>query len=780
MKSILFFITIMYIYSIKKIAMSYPIPVGTTVNVPGLNSMTITQLHALMNRCDISKDAKEEPSALQSDLFLKSANSLFPVPMKGYKSVLDLLEQGIMDNRFLNGSLGASQSISCLRSDPINYLGDTYIYGAQDSGYKFSDINPVMKQVLTPGSFSDPAKREKEGILEPYNKTSISPILKYIGFDELSYDSDFSNGIQNNGKTVSSYNTICNIRLSGSVNGNKIMLNEKRNYDHDHADNTTVDYFGGNTEKNTWLNDPRNKNNLSEANLYILSKLLGDTAQVVFVYYLFQNNNDSYNSTNTCLFTTDNVVETRGKLLGVPTCKQDGKEDENKGKAEKLKEKKFRRVLFTQPILDPTQLAYSNIYLFRDECLANNRKIIVSLRAILLDKQVALSNNIYQLNDGCVEYINSIINAIDTVNNFILEQVPDDKSRINPNDEVKIKNMMLACRASILIKDHSPSKGFVINMNVNKLFPSEIAEYLGGETDTISEYRKLNRGANKFSDQLIRTGASLQKGGKKFKKMVGGDDIKEEASRMSRKIGYLSYEENKTFIEFLVYNGIGTDSNESYFEFFLFVIPYFRFIGETCYDVDVLKMLYNEFFLKEDEIAASYKSFVNWYVNNVINPREVQLATNGVPVVDSDQRIYLSEYGINTQENINEIFINSEVRIREQAAEEEEYQRLMDRLSQEAAINIAAQPLVEEPSIPVTMETIMPQNIQTGIKRGRNEKDESDETVSLEEPMFKKSVFAFGGNVSRKYRKYTTRGKHHRKVKIGKKSRKNRRTRRKK
>jgi len=558
------------------------------------------------------------------------------------------------------------------------------------------------------------------------------------------------------------------------------MLNEKRNYDHDHADNTTVDYFGGNTEKNTWLNDPRNKNNLSEANLYILSKLLGDTAQVVFVYYLFQNNNDSYNSTNTCLFTTDNVVETRGKLLGVPTCKQDGKEDENKGKAEKLKEKKFRRVLFTQPILDPTQLAYSNIYLFRDECLANNRKIIVSLRAILLDKQVALSNNIYQLNDGCVEYINSIINAIDTVNNFILEQVPDDKSRINPNDEVKIKNMMLACRASILIKDHSPSKGFVINMNVNKLFPSEIAEYLGGETDTISEYRKLNRGANKFSDQLIRTGASLQKGGKKFKKMVGGDDIKEEASRMSRKIGYLSYEENKTFIEFLVYNGIGTDSNESYFEFFLFVIPYFRFIGETCYDVDVLKMLYNEFFLKEDEIAASYKSFVNWYVNNVINPREAQLATNGVPVVDSDQRIYLSEYGINTQENINQIFMNSEVRIREQAAEEEEYQRLMDRLSQEAAINIAAQPLVEEPSMPVTMETIMPQNIQTGMKRSWNERDENDETVPVEEPMIKKPLLAFGGNVSKKHRKYATRSKHHRKAKIGKKSRKNRRTRRKK
>jgi hypothetical protein len=194
-------------------------------------------------------------------------------------------------------------------------------------------------------------------------------------------------------------------------------------------------------------------------------------------------------------------------------------------------------------------------------------------------------------------------------------------------------------------------------------------------------------------------------------------------------------------------------------------------------------MLYNEFFLKEDEIAASYKSFVNWYVNNVINPREVVLATNGVPVIDSDQRIYLSEYGINTHENINEIFMNSEVRIREQAAEEEEYQRLIDRLSQEAAINIAAQPVVEEPSMPFAPETILPQNIQTGIKRGRNERDERDErdeTVLPEEPMFKKTVFALGGNVSKKYRKYTTRSKHHGKSKTSKKSRKNRRTRRKK
>jgi len=191
-------------------------------------------------------------------------------------------------------------------------------------------------------------------------------------------------------------------------------------------------------------------------------------------------------------------------------------------------------------------------------------------------------------------------------------------------------------------------------------------------------------------------------------------------------------------------------------------------------------MLYNEFFLKEDEIAASYKSFVNWYVNNVINPREVQLATNGVPVVDSDQRIYLSEYGINTQENINQIFMNSEVRIREQAVEEEEYQLLTYRLSQKAAINIAAQPLVEEPSMPVTMETIMPQNIQTGMKRSWNERDENDETVPVEEPMIKKPLLAFGGNVSKKHRKYATRSKHHGKAKTSKKSRKNRRTRRKK
>ena len=82
--------------------MSYPIPEGTMINVPGLPSMTITQLHMLMNRCDVSKDAKEAPSALDSSLFLSSANSLFPVPIKGYKSVLDLIEHGIMDNKFLH------------------------------------------------------------------------------------------------------------------------------------------------------------------------------------------------------------------------------------------------------------------------------------------------------------------------------------------------------------------------------------------------------------------------------------------------------------------------------------------------------------------------------------------------------------------------------------------------------------------------------------------------------------------------------------------------------
>lgn len=705
-------------------------------------------LHEVINRCDVSKDGRIKPDINKVPVFLNVANKLFPAKLPGNrenigsKTILGLIEMAIMKPEFRG--LGTVEAIPCPRSDTTtNFLGREYVYGVQDSGYSFTDINPIMTtQILTPGSYIDPAKRQPKGILFPYNETLLgndgNNIMQKIGFGDLNIKTNFdSKQLKDNIGEATTYMK-SNMEISKTFNNNIYNIDSIRNYYQNmhsitkNGKNINIDYFGGNKEKNKAIQN-FNEKNTEDVFWYILCKLLGDTLQVVYIYLLFELLKEEFNNTNTCIFTCDNVVEIRCRLLGIPCCKQMKSEDDDADEEDyDEKSKYFRNVNFSRPIQDPVTVTLSKINIFKEDCISNNNKVINTIRVILLDKVFIIGTDETPVNQAIIIYLNNIIESIEKTNDYIRIMIPDrdqgesneqllkrileiNKNNItisgadDPNNYnnllIAVKDMTTYLQASMLFASTGSNKKKVkllkVNRQVISLFKKESDKYsyvdeisssvIKATNDVILENRSKGK---LFVEQLQRI-----KGEKDFTGYKGGgleDITQEERNNIINEYNTTTIFKSKINkdLNYIIIDAISPIDNDTYFEFFYFLIPYFNYLGETCFEIDKLKYIYDNFFIKQydDNNNEKYFSdFISWYVKEVMNKREmnqVSIGFNGYPepVIYTDQRIYLKRFGITPYEELEQLFIKNATNILE--SEYNEYSRIM-------AIRLA-----EEPSLP--------------------------------------------------------------------------------
>ena len=190
----------------------------------------------------------------------------------------------------------------------------TGLYVSQDTGPNDVITNPNF--IITPGTLLDPASKTKIGadfsLIQKYPSLPIDYIRR-LKLDHIMTDISGSKNAANTEFTITIKTTIGDGAagtISTKLNANFDPLSEA-------GDGT---YFTGNPTKNKYILD--NQATLTTVatrdavKKYLLVKELGDTLQVQWLNYIFDNlvGGDPYNRGNTVIITNDNVVLYRGLI----------------------------------------------------------------------------------------------------------------------------------------------------------------------------------------------------------------------------------------------------------------------------------------------------------------------------------------------------------------------------------------------------------------------------------------------------------------------------------
>jgi len=180
------------------------------------------------------------------------------------------------------------------------------LYLAQDNGP--SDVVSNPRFLITPASVLDTAGKTKKG------PNIVNVISRYKTLPQ-SYINDIGmNNIITNG--ISMIDVKNNYRVTIPVTleeENSVIVENfsKDSFVPQELNKVRPSYFAGNREKNARIRDligpPRDKNVLIEGEKYILCKELGDTLQVQWLNYIFEQDPNITRS-NTVIGTTDEVV----------------------------------------------------------------------------------------------------------------------------------------------------------------------------------------------------------------------------------------------------------------------------------------------------------------------------------------------------------------------------------------------------------------------------------------------------------------------------------------
>lgn len=457
-------------------------------SVPGVSTkpMNIVDLHTYINRCDIVKDAKPSKQKVLNtntgSLFSEAANSLFPIGKsddfngENYKKILYSIKNAVFNTNGLGGSLGLGQEPESIVSVKMSkalknllkrdikkgdteaanvvekYLPETYQYAFHDSGDTPGLIQGGIKQILTPGSYIDPAGRAKDGILLPPNGNTN---LTQYGFPNLEIE----------WKWNMPNNEDCQIHIKmGDIDFIEIRDNTHKHSGGDFKD----DYFSGNDVKNNWFNsrDPNGRamnEYMSDAKKIILCKELGDTTQATFARFLFETNSNTYNPTNCCLFTLDNILAIRCRLLGVPCCAKDhGKGDIDE---EPDTNEKHRRLLFYQPPSNPEEIMRTRNTIQVNECIKHNASMRFAINQVLAAGFIAGKNEVEKQKIDKTPYMKEYFYAIqDSINiaEGILKSIDINRS------EEDVRRMVAYLRVNDLFKVNK-KKNFMSYELINSL-----------------------------------------------------------------------------------------------------------------------------------------------------------------------------------------------------------------------------------------------------------------------------------------------------------------------
>lgn len=222
-------------------------------------------------------------------------------PIGGRK---EIIEEAINDG--IEGWKRKGIKVTRMKHSSGNNPAPEGLYLAQDNGPSDVVSNPIF--LITPASVLDPAGKTKKG------PNIVNVINRYRSLPQ-SYINDIGmNNIITHGISMTDVNRNYRVTIPVTLEGENSVIVEnfsKDSFVPQELNRVRPSYFAGNREKNTKIRDligpPRNPNVLVEGEKYILCKELGDTLQVQWLNYIFEQDANITRG-NTVIGTTDEVV----------------------------------------------------------------------------------------------------------------------------------------------------------------------------------------------------------------------------------------------------------------------------------------------------------------------------------------------------------------------------------------------------------------------------------------------------------------------------------------
>jgi len=435
------------------------------------------ELNQLINRLDVEKDSRASAVSVdpRSEPYMTTVNTFFGgTTGVNYSARLAVIKDLIfLSDRF--GPLG--EKIPWLTKPGQTYSNLPGVkFGYQDSGYNPREVQNDVIIILTPGSFIDPATRERTQNYYPNN--NIGTLIDQDAFVLLGFPQPIS--------FSSSINTAagnCQIEL----NINEIQIQDIRN-EKFVSTNTEADYFAGNPTKNEIIGSAGVLQN--EVKKYIISKELGDLLQGVYamVHMVALNGGIQH-----CLFTTDEVLGARCRIMGLPSCVQDHG-------------KKLTHNIHCVNYYSITQDEAERIRIFKglhkENCFKNNSKIVNDINRAIINRELFLAGSAtITINSQIMTYLQDILEKINTVNTYVTNASVDNIAE--SLDDFKLK--MTTCMAISIINE----KGKIAQAT-RRLFVADIQEIPGLQDVDIITANRL-AGGTTFAEQILRL--SKQRGG---------------------------------------------------------------------------------------------------------------------------------------------------------------------------------------------------------------------------------------------------------------------------
>ena len=562
-----------------------------------------------INSSDVWKDglnANVSVGAGNRD-FIDSLQKIFIAPQKNYKNVLDTIKEEVKKNQILGGNL---EKISWLKK-PDNLKGKKLdyaeepdklpaivIYASHDSGFTPSDLKKTLNLLLTPGSYIDPAGRQKDGLFFPNIDTETTiefDVFNVIGFPEMKFTA----------KINPDYT--CDITITGKyLTGEPFEIREKRDSKHQHGGAGT-DYFCGNTEKNQMFINGISPN---EGAKYQLCKELGDTMQVIYAK-LFQEyiGQLGIDKTSVCVFTTDDVVAARTRMNGLPYVVQDHAIQINRN---------IHSCYYYSPESDPTKLtqAINNTYI--DHCLKNNRNVSQCIAKAIADRKYILGGQEIDMNNYVQTFLQSLIDQISQVNTVI------DSNRNTIIDNATFKLTCSSCLAYSVIDQR-----LKISQTIKRLFPKEVETSLnGGDVIAIN---------NKPFAQQIQQLQSQRGGGE-------GHIIVNDNNKI--------IQQDKNPEDISNYDSITDLFLENVRKIFININPHLSYDVITDYSLDFLYTIYNYlYYVGETPLNEGFLTeCINLYLNNQLTD-----------ITLSDFKITYDNYNFNIRKDKRKLEVNDSI-----------------------------------------------------------------------------------------------------------------------
>jgi hypothetical protein len=550
----------------------------------------LNELHRILNRLDIHKDAYKSEEHIESEngkeLFNYLSNDLFG-NMNSYETTKILFEEKII--KYMNTIHNLPISSLFFKKKKISTINipSDIKYIVYDTGVNPIILRPDLILLITPGTYMDPAPKLSDEFVK-INK-------KYLEFDrKLNYNDFIELGIDSILiiKTVLQKNDYCkiNIQLSNNDSVNVIFNNELKPIKGD------KEYFDGNATKNAWFDynklDIKNIEILNESKKYILCKLIGDLLQAYYLKLIIDTNN----SKNFCLITIDNNLRIRCILLNIPVIIKNHKN--------KMTEYLYQTT--DNSILNGFQSMYLNMV------KEHNEYNIEFINEILKNNHFKINDTLVILNDEIKSVLTEIKNTIEDANKQVDTINFKDFSDMN-----KYRKYILKYKSFFMFGKLNEEYILYTN-NTTRLFPGSLSK-----DDYIY---KMNKKIDDYIFSLIKfTGGSkfTKVLDTYFKNLIAPLDDLNDYNKYSKLVDtYIENDENSKGVQLCIYYNLLKFNKDKFILFneievlYNYLILFYDYVGKVIVDDKFMTSIIKLY--KENKLQnMSYEEFENlvkeWY-----------------------------------------------------------------------------------------------------------------------------------------------------------------------